>query len=98
VSGPAGVYNIVDDCSVRFSDWLPAFANALDAKAPMRVPLWLARLAAGNAMVTWTSTLKGASNARARSQLGWSPTFCWYREGFCWGLTEEARAQSAAQS
>jgi 2-alkyl-3-oxoalkanoate reductase len=82
VTAPPGIYNIVDDAPVRLSEWLPALAEALDARPPRRVPEWLARMVAGNAMVTWMKTLKGASNARAKSALGWTPTYPSYKEGF----------------
>jgi nucleoside-diphosphate-sugar epimerase len=82
VTAPPGIYNIVDDAPVKLSEWLPAFAEALNARAPMRVPEWLARMVAGNSMVTWMKTLKGASNARAKSVLGWAPTYPSYKEGF----------------
>ncbi|HEX2050146.1 MAG TPA: NAD(P)-dependent oxidoreductase [Actinomycetota bacterium] len=97
VSGPVGVYNVVDDVPVTFSQWLPAFADALGARPPMRVPVWLARMAAGSAMVTWMQTLKGASNARARAALGWAPSFASYREGFARGLGADARAGATAR-
>lgn len=90
VSGPPGIYNIVDDQPIRFAEWLPTLANALGAKPPMRVPLWLARMAAGSAMVTWMHTLKGATNKRARSELGWIPQFPSVREGFNRGLNDPA--------
>jgi len=88
VTGPAGVYNVVDDRPTRFCEWLPAFASALGAKTPMRVPVWLARMAAGSAMVTWMQTLKGATNARARDHLKWEPRFRSYEEGFEGGLID----------
>jgi nucleoside-diphosphate-sugar epimerase len=82
VTAPPGIYNIVDDAPVRLSEWLPALAEALDARPPRRVPEWLARMVVGNAMVTWMKTLKGARNARAKSALGWTPTYPSYKEGF----------------
>lgn len=99
VTAPAGVYNIVDDAPVRFAEWLPAFADALGARAPIRVPVWLARMAAGSAMVTWLKTLKGASNKRAKSALGWTPRYPSYIEGFSRGLREpkSSRAKAAGR-
>ena len=88
VTAPPGVYNVVDDNPVRFSDWLPAFAYALGAKPPMKVPVWLARMVAGSAMVTWMQTLEGATNARAKTALGWAPRYPSYKEGFKSGIEE----------
>lgn len=88
VTAPPGVYNVVDDAPVRFADWLPAFAGALGAKPPMRVPVWLARMAAGSAMVTWMGGLKGADNTRARRDLGWEPRYRTIKKGFAKGLTD----------
>jgi 2-alkyl-3-oxoalkanoate reductase len=79
--GAPGVYNVVDDEPGPMRDWLPAYAEAIGAKRPMRVPLWLARLAAGPAAGLMTS-LPGASNAKAKRELGWEPRWPSWRDGF----------------
>jgi nucleoside-diphosphate-sugar epimerase len=76
--GP-GIYNVVDDEPVR--DWLPAMADALGAKPPRRFPIWLARLVAGEAAVVMATQARGASNAKAKRELGW-PHYASWREGF----------------
>jgi nucleoside-diphosphate-sugar epimerase len=80
--GEPGVYNIVDDEPAPLRDWLPAYAEALGAKPPRRVPVWLARLIAGPAMAEFAVTLRGASNAKAKRELGWQPEHPSWREGF----------------
>jgi 2-alkyl-3-oxoalkanoate reductase len=80
--GAPGVYNIVDDEPAPMRDWLPAYARAIGAKPPRRVPLWLARLVAGGAAATLSTTLRGASNAKAKRELGWQPHWSTWREGF----------------
>src|SRR5204863_2943753 len=70
--GPA-VYNIVDDEPAPVREWLPVLAQALDAKPPRRFPVWLARLIAGEAAVVMGTDARGASNAKARRELGWTP-------------------------
>jgi nucleoside-diphosphate-sugar epimerase len=84
--GPTGVFAIVDDEPARTADWVPALASALGAPAPRRVPAWLGRLAAGEAVVTMMTASRGASNERARRVLGWTPRWPTWREGFQRGL------------
>ncbi len=81
-NGASGVYNIVDDDPAPVSEWLPALASAVGAPKPMRVPAWIARLAAGEYGVQVMTRAQGASNARARAELGWTPEFPSWREGF----------------
>ncbi|HWH43494.1 MAG TPA: NAD(P)-dependent oxidoreductase [Thermoleophilaceae bacterium] len=77
-----GVLNVVDDEPAPLRDWLPAYAAALGAPPPRRVPAFLARLAAGSVSVHYGTRQVGASNARARAGLGWNPGFGSWREGF----------------
>jgi nucleoside-diphosphate-sugar epimerase len=79
--GPA-IYNIVDNESAPVREWLPVYAQALGAKPPRRVPKWLARLFAGEAAVVLGTEARGASNAKARRELGWTPRYPSWREGF----------------
>jgi nucleoside-diphosphate-sugar epimerase len=85
--GGAGVYNVVDDEPAPVSQWLPAFASALGARPPRRVPVWLARLAAGSYGVGVMTSAQGASNALAKRELEWMPRHASWREGFRRGLT-----------
>lgn len=71
--GAPGIYNIVDDEPVAVSEWLPALAAAVGAKPPMRVPRWLGRMVGGEGVVAMMTELRGASNAKAKRELGWSP-------------------------
>jgi 2-alkyl-3-oxoalkanoate reductase len=78
----AGLYNIVDDEPAPMSQWLPALAAALGAKPPRHVPMWLARLVAGKGMVMMAAGSRGASNAKAKRELGWTLRYPSWREGF----------------
>ena len=78
--GPA-VFNVVDDEPAPMRDWLPAYAEAIGAKPPRRVPVWLAKLLAGG-MVAAMAALPGATNARAKERLGWRPRWASWRQGF----------------
>lgn len=78
----AGVYNIVDDEPAEMREWLPAYAAALGARPPRRVPHWLARIVAGRYMADSAIKLRGASNAKAKRELGWSPDWPSWRVGF----------------
>ncbi len=71
--GAPGIYNVVDDSPAPVSEWAPAAARALGAKPPRRVPRWLGRLVAGEAAVVMMTESRGASNAKAKRELGWQP-------------------------
>jgi len=81
-SGAPGVYNIVDDEPARLRDWVPAYAEAIGAKRPWRVPAWLARIVAGRAAAAMATRVRGASNAKAKRELRWTPRHPSWREGF----------------
>jgi nucleoside-diphosphate-sugar epimerase len=81
-SGEPGVYNVVDDEPAPMSEWLPVYAEALGAKPPRRVPVWLAKLVAGSAVAQTAVGLRGASNAKAKRELGWQPRYPSWRQGF----------------
>jgi nucleoside-diphosphate-sugar epimerase len=84
--GHPGIYNIVDDEPAPVRDWLPALASALGAKPPRRIPLWLGRLAAGEAATLMMTEARGASNEKAKRELGWQPHYASWRQGFAHGL------------
>jgi 2-alkyl-3-oxoalkanoate reductase len=63
-------------------EWLPVLAEALGAKPPRNFPVWLARLFAGEAGVALGTDSRGASNARARRELGWNLRYPSWRQGF----------------
>ena len=79
--GPA-IYNIVDDEPAPVREWLPVLADALGAKPPRHVPVWLARLFAGELGVVMGTEARGASNAKAKRELGWTPHHPSWRQGF----------------
>jgi nucleoside-diphosphate-sugar epimerase len=80
--GTPGVYNIVDDEPAPAYEWLPVYAEALGAKRPFRVPVFLARLVAGKFAALMAAQLRGASNAKAKRELGWQPAHPTWRQGF----------------
>ncbi len=80
--GATGIYNVVDDDPAPVSEWLPALAKAIDAKPPRRVPRWLARILAGEAGVALMTEIRGASNAKAKRELGWTLRYPSWRQGF----------------
>jgi nucleoside-diphosphate-sugar epimerase len=79
--GSRGVYNVVDDDPAPVAKWLPALAEELGAKKPMRVPRFVGRLFAGEAGVVMMTELRGASNAKAKRELGWHPAHPSWRQG-----------------
>jgi 2-alkyl-3-oxoalkanoate reductase len=85
-SGGPGIYNVVDDEPVEVATWLPALAEVVGAKPPRHVPVWIGRLAAGDVGVSMMTRIRGASNAKAKRELGFAPRNPSYREGFANGL------------
>jgi 2-alkyl-3-oxoalkanoate reductase len=84
--GQPGVYYVVDDAPAPVREWLPVLASALGAKPPRRVPRWLGRLAAGEAATAMMTEAKGASNEKAKRELGWQLRYPSWRQGFAEGL------------
>jgi nucleoside-diphosphate-sugar epimerase len=80
--GGRGVYNVVDDDPVAVAEWLPALAQTLGAKKPVRVPRFIGRLFAGEAGVVMMTEIRGASNAKAKRELAWRPAHPSWRQGF----------------
>ena len=81
-----GVYNIVDDEPAAVAEWLPIAARAVEAPAPRRVPRWLGRLFAGESATMMMTEARGASNAKAKRELAWTPRHPSWRDGFVTGL------------
>jgi nucleoside-diphosphate-sugar epimerase len=79
--GAPGVYNVVDDDPAPQREWLPVYAEAIGAKKPLRVPVWVARLVVGK-IATVASVQPGAANAKAKRELGWEPRWPSWRQGF----------------
>jgi nucleoside-diphosphate-sugar epimerase len=80
--GSRGVYNVVDDDPAPVAEWLPALASELGAKRPVRVPRFVGRLFAGEAGAVMMTDVRGASNAKAKRELGWRPAHPSWRQGF----------------
>jgi nucleoside-diphosphate-sugar epimerase len=80
--GGTGVYNISDDDPAPVRDWLPVLADALGAPPPRHVPRFLARFIAGEAVVAMMTEMRGASNAKAKRELGWTLRYPTWRRGF----------------
>ena len=89
--GP-GIFNIVDDEPAPAREWLPAFAAALGAKPPRRVPRWVARMFGGEAAVVTGTEARGASNARAKRELGLQLRYPTWRTGFGIAYAQALRA------
>jgi nucleoside-diphosphate-sugar epimerase len=87
-NGGPGIYNVVDDEPAPVREWLPFLAEQLGAKKPMKVPRFVVRLLAGKAPVLVMTEVRGASNAKAKRELGWQPRWSSWRVGFAKGLGE----------
>jgi nucleoside-diphosphate-sugar epimerase len=84
-TGATGVFNIVDDEPAAVDEWLPVLAAARGGPKPRRLPAWLARPMAGAYGVAFMTDLRGAANAKAKAELGWSPSITSWRDGFAAG-------------
>ena len=80
--GGPGAYNVTDDDPAVMREWLPQYAEAIGARPPRRVPRFIARLAAGKFGLYMSTGLQGATNARAKRELGWQPRWASWRDGF----------------
>jgi nucleoside-diphosphate-sugar epimerase len=86
----SGIYNVADDEPAPVAEWLPYLADVVGAKPPRRVPVWLARIAAGEVGVSMLTQIRGSSNAKAKAELGWAPKWSTWRDGFRLALTDDA--------
>jgi 2-alkyl-3-oxoalkanoate reductase len=93
--GAPGIYQIVDDEPAPVRDWLPALAAALHAAPPRHLPRWVGRLAAGEALTVMMTEVRGASNAKAKRELGWRLRYPSWRQGFSEGLGDLTEARAA---
>jgi 2-alkyl-3-oxoalkanoate reductase len=84
--GAPGIYNVTDDEPAAMSEWLPVIADAAGAKPPRRVPVWLAKLVGGREVGAFALELRGASNEKAKRELGWEPAHPSWRTGFAESL------------
>jgi nucleoside-diphosphate-sugar epimerase len=80
--GEPGPYNVCDDDPAPMREWLPIYAEALAALPPRRIPAWLGRIIAGRFLVVQATRMRGASNEKAKRELGWKPRYASWREGF----------------
>jgi nucleoside-diphosphate-sugar epimerase len=79
--GSPGVYNVVDDEPAPGHEWIPYVADLVGARKPIRVPVFIARMAAGR-MAAMATQLQPVSNSKAKTELGWQPRYPSWRDGF----------------
>jgi nucleoside-diphosphate-sugar epimerase len=100
-SGRGGVYNVVDDEPAPVSEWLSFLAHSAHALPPKHVPAWVARLLIGEHVVAVMNEIRGVSNAKIKRELGWTPQWPSWREGFrevCKSTSLPVREQFGTQS
>jgi nucleoside-diphosphate-sugar epimerase len=91
---PGNIYNIVDDDPAQVREWLPALADLVGAKPPLHLPAWIARIVAGEHLVSMMTQVRAGSNRKARTELGWQPAHSSWRAGF----SEIARQSNAERT
>ncbi len=79
---PGSIYNVADDEPAPVREWLPALAEALGGRRPRHLPGFLGRLLLGQAGYAMMTSLRGVSNAKAKRELGWTPAYPSWRQGF----------------
>jgi nucleoside-diphosphate-sugar epimerase len=79
--GPA-IYNVTDDDPVPSRVWLTELAKIVGGKPPPRYPVFLARVFAGEPFTVMLTQSRGASNAKAKRELGWTLKYPSWRQGF----------------
>jgi nucleoside-diphosphate-sugar epimerase len=84
--GRRGIYNVVDDEPAPAREWMPQLARTLGAAPPRRLPRWVGRLLAGEAAAVMMTEVRGASNDKAKRDLGWTPRYASWRQSFAHGL------------
>ncbi|MEA2385288.1 MAG: hypothetical protein QOH72_5259 [Solirubrobacteraceae bacterium] len=91
------IYNVCDDDPAPVREWLPMLARSIGARPPRRFPVWFVRRVAGPAAVAMMTEARGASNAKAKAELGWTPAWPTWREGFAAldGGATRSRARAA---
>jgi len=77
---PGRIYNITDDDPAPVSDWMPYVAKAIGAPPPRHIPRWVGRLM-GEHLVVMMCEVRGASNERAKRELGWELKWPSWRQG-----------------
>lgn len=86
-AGLQGIYNVTDDEPARVAEWLPYLSQVIGAKPPLHIPVWAARLLAGEVATRWMTEGRGSSNAKLRAAAAWHPTWASWRDGFRFALT-----------
>lgn len=94
--GLRGIYNVTDDEPAPVSDWLTHLAEVIGAKRPMRIPVWVARLAAGEVATRWMTEGRGSSSAKLGAALEWRPRWRTWRDGFRFALGEQQNLHSTS--
>jgi nucleoside-diphosphate-sugar epimerase len=84
--GEPGVYNVADDEPTPVAAFLAELADVVGAKPPRHLPRWLGRLLGGEVGVMMMTEIRGASNAKAKRELGWELRYPSWRQGIREGL------------
>jgi nucleoside-diphosphate-sugar epimerase len=91
-TGGPGVYNVADDDPVPAGEFIPEIARIIGGKPPRHVPRWVGRLAGGEVGVLVMTEIRGASNDKAKRELGWQLRYPSWRLGFREGVEQHDRA------
>jgi len=70
---PEGAYNVTNGTPTKQSVWLPAYAQWLGAPAPLTRTVEKELQINGPVSVYYATRLRGASNEKAKNELGFRP-------------------------
>jgi nucleoside-diphosphate-sugar epimerase len=84
------VFHCADDEPIPYYDFMALTARELGLGRPRRIPVALARLAAGKNAVAAVVRSARSSNAKLKRELDWSPRYATAREGVPAALAELA--------
>jgi nucleoside-diphosphate-sugar epimerase len=69
------VYHVADDEPIKLYDFVALTAEALGVGKPRKVPLAVAKMAAGADAVAAVTRSAKTSNERIKRELGWAPRY-----------------------
>ena len=91
-----GILNVTDDAPMAMKDWVRAFAEAIGAPEPLRVPRLVAKVASGPLPFHFATAMPGTSNSRAKEALDWAPAYRTLRDGLRAAPTRLERTEYSA--
>ena len=84
--GERGIYHVVDDEPAPTREWMPVAGERAAREAAAALPPLAGAAGCGRGATVMMTEARGASNAKAKRELGWQPRYASWRQGFAEGL------------